>query len=236
VVNVKPQAAEQAAEPYLALRSSLDGPTPAARVLGAVILTTAIATLPRIDQRVAIGLLACVVAATLAGRPNLKRLSLRLSIALVVIGMLILPFLLSGQGERAVHLSLRALGAATVALAFTSDLLGAELARALGALRAPTALVEVLEGLALQLDSLKTTCVRLLLARRLRGARGPLGAASILPELLVRSAERAERVDLARRLRGYHYVRPKRSFARHDSWALSIAFASAALLHALARL
>lgn len=228
-MNAKPRATEQS----LGLRDGLERPTPAGRVLGAMILTTAIATLPTIDQRVALGVLACVIAATLAARPNLKRLSLRLSMALVVIGMLVLPFLLSGQGERAVHLSLRALGAATVALAFTSDLLGPELARALGALRAPTALVEVLEGLTLQLDSLKTTCGRLLLARKLRGAHGFLGAASILPELLVRSAERAERVDLARRLRGYHYVRPERSFARQDVWPLSIAVASAALLHVL---
>ena len=230
-MTTKPRSAEQS----LGVPSTLERATPAGRVLGAIILTTAIATLPTVNQRVALALLACVIAATLAARPNLKRLSLRLSIALMVIGMLVLPFLLSGQLERAARLSLRALGAATVALAFTSDLLGAELARALGALRAPAALVEVLEGLTLQLDSLKTTCGRLLLARKLRGARGLRGSASVLPELLVRSAERAERVDLARRLRGYHYVRPERSFARQDIWPLSIAFASATLLHVLAR-
>jgi energy-coupling factor transporter transmembrane protein EcfT len=167
-------------------------------------------------------------------RPNLKRLSLRLGMALGMIGMLILPFIVIGDVESSARLGLRALGAATVALAFTSDLAGTDLARALGALRAPTAIVEVIEGLALQLDSLKATASRLVLARKLRGARGLASTVSILPELLVQSAERAERMDLARRVRGYCYVRPARSFRRQDIWPLLIATASAALLHALA--
>jgi energy-coupling factor transporter transmembrane protein EcfT len=197
-------------------------------------LTTSIATLPNVSGRVALAVLACALSALLLARPNLGRLSVRLGVALGVIGMLILPFLAIGDFERGIRLSLRALGAATVALAFTSDLAAPDLARALSALRAPTPLVEVIEGLTLQLDSLKGTYRRLLLARRLRGAQGWSGAASLLPELLVRSAQRAERLDLARRLRGYECQRPARSFGRQDILPLLVAAASAAILQALA--
>jgi energy-coupling factor transporter transmembrane protein EcfT len=197
-------------------------------------LTAAIATLPKVNGNVALALFLCAAAAILSARPNLKRLSMRLSIALSMIAMLIAPFILTGDVDRILLLSLRGVGAATVALAFTSDLSGMDIARALSVLRAPKPIVEVLEGLALQLDSLNNTAARLLLARKLRGARRFSGMNNILPELLVQSAERAERIDLARRLRGYQPSPPARTFARQDFWPLLIAGASAALLHTLA--
>jgi len=214
--------------------STLLEPTPAASVLGALLLTTAIATLPSMSGDVALAVFGCAAAAAAFSKPDLKRLSIRLGLALGLIGMLTLPFLISGDLTRAARLGLRALGAATVALTFTSRLSGTELARALGGLRAPAALVEVLEGLALQLDSLKRTAERLVLARRLRGARGIFGTLSVVPELLVRSAERAERLDLARRLRGYEYARSRSHLSRQDLWPLLTAVAGAVLLHALA--
>jgi energy-coupling factor transporter transmembrane protein EcfT len=128
---------------------------------------------------------------------------MRLSLVLAIILGLVAPFVVSGDWGSAARLGLRALGAATIALLFTSDLSSSALAGALRTLRAPVALVEVIEGLALQLDSLRNVAARIVLARKLRGARGLRGNVTILPELLVRSAERAERVDLARRLRGY---------------------------------
>ena len=215
-------------------RSSSPEPTPGARVLSALVVTFAIATLPSVTGWVALGVLACALGAASVAKPNLKRLSVRLGAALGMVAALLLPFLLVGDFERAAKLGLRALGAATVALAFTSRLSGTELARALGALRAPVALVEVIEGLASQLDTLKSTAKRILLARRLRGAQGIAGSVSVIPELLVRSAERAERLGLARRLRGFDHAQLKSKFGRQDIGPLLIAAISATLLHALA--
>ena len=215
-------------------RSSALEPTPGARVLSALVVTAAIATLPSVTGWVALGVLACAVGAASIAKPNLRRLSVRLGAALGMVAALLLPFLLVGDFERATKLGLRALGAATVALAFTSRLSGTERAHALGALRAPVALVEVIEGLASQLDTLKSTAKRILLARRLRGAQGIAGSISVLPELLVRSAERAERLGLARRLRGFDHAQLKSKFQRQDIGPLLLAALSATLLHALA--
>jgi len=215
-------------------RWDLDEPTPGARVLSALVVTAAIATLPSVTGWVALGVLGCAVGAACFAKPNLKRLSLRLGAALAMVGALLLPFLLAGDFERAMKLGLRALGAATVALTFTSRLSGTELAHALGALRAPVALVEVIEGLASQFDTLKSTAKRIMLARRLRGAHGVSGTISVLPELLVKSAERAERLGLARRLRGFDHAQLKSKFQRQDIGPLLLAAISAALLHALA--
>ncbi len=215
-------------------RWAFDEPTPGARVLSALVVTAAIATLPSVTGSVALGVLGCAAGAACFAKPNFKRLSLRLGAALGMVGALLLPFLLVGDVERAMKLGLRALGAATVALTFTSRLSGTELAHALGALRAPVALVEVIEGLASQLDTLRSTAHRILLARRLRGAHGLSGSISVLPELLVQSAQRAERLGLARRLRGFDHAQLKSKFQRQDLGPLVLALASAMLLHALA--
>lgn len=212
----------------------LDEPTPGARVLAALVVTAAIATLPSMTGSVALGVLACAAGAACFAKPDFKRLSLRLGAALGMVAALLLPFLLVGDIDRAMKLGLRALGAATVALTFTSRLSGTELAYALGALRAPVALVEVIEGLASQLDTLRSTARRILLARRLRGAQGLSGTISVLPELLVRSAERAERLGLARRLRGFDHAQLKSKFQRQDVGPLLLALLGATLLHALA--
>ena len=214
--------------------SALDEPSPGARVLSALVVTAAIATLPSMTGSVALGVLGCALGAACFAKPDLKRLSLRLGATLGMVGALLLPFLLTGDIERAMRLGLRALGAATVALTFTSKLSGTELAHALGALRAPVALVEVIEGLASQLDNLRSTAQRILLARRLRGAHGVAGTVSVIPELLVRSAERAERLGLARRLRGFDHAQLRSRFQRQDLGPLLLAAASATLLHALA--
>lgn len=209
-------------------------PSPGARVLAALIITTGIATLPRIGGAVALAILGCCVVAALVSKPDLRRLSLRLTATLAMLGALLLPFVVGGDGEQAARLGLRALGAATIALTFTSRLTGIDLARAFGALRAPVALVEVLEGLSSQLDNLQSTAQRILLARRLRGAHGVRGTLSIIVELLVRSAERAERLGLARRLRGYDYTQLRSSFGRNDWVPVLVATAGAFGLHLLA--
>lgn len=225
---------QRSAAVVLRERWALDDPTPGARVLSALMVTAAIASLPSMTGYVALGVLGCAVGAACFAKPNFKRLSLRLGAALGMVAALLLPFLLAGDVERAMKLGLRALGAATVALTFTSRLSGTDLAHALGALRAPVALVEVIEGLASQLDTLRSTAKRISLARQLRGARGVTGSISVLPELLVRSAERAERLGLARRLRGFDHAQLKSRFQRQDCAPILLALVSATLLHVLA--
>lgn len=206
--------------------------SPAARVLSALILSVGLALLPHVGGAVGVAIAGLVIACTLLCRPNLKRLSVRLSLALGVIVGLVAPFLLSGDIDNATRLGLRALGAATIALLFTSDLSSSALAGALRTLWAPVAFVEVLEGLALQLDSLRNLAGRIVLARRLRGASGLRDSVTILPELLVRSAERAERLDLARRLRGYDVKRRARMTAL-DLLAPLLSASAALSLHVL---
>lgn len=207
--------------------------SPAARVASALLLSAAIAFLPHVAKTLGFAIAALVVGCALLCRPNFKRLSLRLSLALLVIVALAVPFVISGEPGTAARLGLRALGATTIALLFTSDLSSSALASALHTLRAPISLVEVIEGLALQLDSLRGVASRIVLARKLRGARGLRGNATVLPELLVRSAERAERVDLARRLRGYDAKR-RTPMTSADLPVLLISGAAALALHLLA--
>jgi energy-coupling factor transporter transmembrane protein EcfT len=76
---------------------------------------------------------------------------------------------------------------------------------------------------------------RLSLARQLRGVRGFSLVHGAVPELLIRSAERAERVQLARELRGAHLSTPKVAWRGADMLFVVAAAISGLSLHLLLR-
>jgi len=69
-------------------RWAFDEPTPGARVLSALVVTAAIATLPSMTGSVALGVLGCALGAACFAKPDFKRLSLRLGATLGMVGAL----------------------------------------------------------------------------------------------------------------------------------------------------
>jgi energy-coupling factor transporter transmembrane protein EcfT len=205
-----------------------------ARLISTLILTLSLAALPHIRGWVAPFVALSLVTAMLILRPNLAQVARRFALCVPMIAALAVPFLLGGQFEAAARFTFRALSAALVVLTFTAGMSPADLARALASLRVPQSLVEVVDGLLLEFDSLAPVARRIVLAQRLRGARGLSIFVRLVPELLVQSAERAARVDLARRLRGYSTSRDARTLAPADLLSVFGAVSCALLMHVLA--
>jgi cobalt/nickel transport system permease protein len=113
-----------------------------------------------------------------------------------------------------------------------------QLGGALAALRVPYAIAGVIETMLRQVAHVTSEGRRIRLALELRGAHGSGLTLTLLGALLVRSVQRAERVDLAMRLRGYDPGRAA-ELARlraSDAPALALAIAAALTVHALPRL
>lgn len=193
-----------------------------------VVLAAGIATAP-LGSLASRGLLAALVLAVLGlARPRPRWLARRLGPPLVGLAALLLPLVLVSSAERSAEIVARAVGAAVVAAAVASTLALAELGPALAALGVPRALSSAVHALLWQLEHVGAEGRRLILARQLRGARrfGP----EVLAQLLFRTAARAERVDLAMRLRGASAPAAGR-ISRRDLPALCAALAAAVALH-----
>lgn len=115
----------------------------------------------------------------------------------------VLPWLLAGDLDRAARLGARALGVLGMALGLSGVHRAAELPPALRSLGAPAALAGVVATMLAQAEVAKDEGRRLVLARQLRGAVATAARAEVLSAWFARTVGRAERVDVARRLRGY---------------------------------
>lgn len=175
-------------------------PGPAARLAGLIVLAAGIATATLASTTSRALLVAILAGVLLVTRPSPRWLALRLAPVLLGLGALLVPLLVGGGGARAPEILARALGAALVAISIASTIPLAELGSALATLGVPRSLASTVHTLLWQLEHVGGLGRRLILARQLRGARrfGP----EVLAQLLVRTTGRAERVDLAMRLRG----------------------------------
>ncbi len=182
----------------LLIRSS----SAAGRLLAGAIAVVGLAT-ARLDTAALAASAAVVLLAVGTARPRPGTLALRALPAIGVIAAVLAPLLLSGESARAGLLGMRALFAVSVALSIASTVPLAEVPGALGALGVPDALCAVTGTMLRQLGAVRDEGRRLVLARKLRGARGPALGAGTLATLLLRTADRAGRVELAMRLRGY---------------------------------
>ncbi len=211
--------------------------SPAARLLSALVIVTALATLPLAAPAGLLGAGIIVIALLSSVRPRWGVLGKRLLPALLMIAALVMPLLLSGNGTRAAAVSARAALAVLAALAFAETLRPEELGAALRALRVPPALAEVVGALLRQLEALGGEARSIALARRLRGAHGPALSADALATLLIRAHDRAERTELAQRLRGFgaEAATQKARLRRGDGALLALSGLAATVLHASAR-
>ncbi len=207
--------------------------SPAARLLCGALLVAAIATAP-IGSPTALAISSAVLLiALLVTQPRPRPLARRALPAVLLIAALVLPLVVAGETHRALAMGARATLAVGVALAMAASLRLDELPGALAALRVPRALAAVVETMLRQLDSVRDEGRRIVLARRLRGARGWGVGPEVLSALFVRTSARAERVELAMRLRGYSpdAARERARLGRGDVPLICLAVAMALLLH-----
>jgi cobalt/nickel transport system permease protein len=211
--------------------------SPAARLLCSAIVVVGLATAPR---RLSSGLasLALVLFVLWAASVAWRRLLWRGLVLALTSSALLVPLAVTGRAADALFSGARVLCAGVAALGFAATLPVAELAAALGALRVPRSLTGTIEIMLRQLVELEREGRRIALALALRGARGRVLATSTAGALFVRSIERAERVDLAMRLRGYDPGSPAPSarLRAADAPALCVALACALSVHVVAQL
>lgn len=126
----------------------------------------------------------------------------RLGPALLVVAAVLAPTALVNAELALLRLARATLATASV-VALTVHVRPADVAGALRALRLPPIFVGVVETMLRQSSVLGSEARTLVLARRLRGGTGLGAGPGLLVELFERSLARAERADLAARLRGY---------------------------------
>ncbi len=206
--------------------------SPVARITCLVVLAAGIATAPlgSSSSRWALALL--LLALLLITRPRFSWLARRLGPALLALGALLVPLALSMDLARVVVIALRAVGAALASACLASTIPLRELGPALVAVGTPRSLASAVHTLLWQLDHVGAEGRRLMLARRLRGAErfGP----EVLSQLLVRTAARAERVDLAMRLRSADGAPEASRFGAVDALVCLSALAVVVALHGIA--
>ena len=207
-------------------------PSVAARLVGAVLLAMGLATAPLTEPAALFAALAVVAAVLAIARPRISTLLSRGLLALFAIVALALPIALSDP-MRGASIAIRATLATTAVLAITSSIPFARLGPALAALGLPRGFSAVVTTLLRQLGSLGSEARRLQLARTLRGASGRALSGELVAALLTRSAARAERAELAMRLRGYDERQklPGTSLVASDGALLCSAALAAALVH-----
>jgi energy-coupling factor transporter transmembrane protein EcfT len=176
--------------------------SPAARLLCLVILVTSVATAPLSRTGLVSGVAVALTVLVIA-RPPLRQTLRRIGAGAVLISAVLLPLALVGETQRAMLLMARAAAALLVAVAFAGTLKLSDVASGCRALGIPSYAVRVIETMLRQVSVLREVGQRIVLARKLRGARGTSASGEVFATLLLHSAERAQRSALAMRLRGF---------------------------------
>jgi energy-coupling factor transporter transmembrane protein EcfT len=212
------------------------GASPSGQLVVAIALVAAIATAPL--GRGALSAAAFVTTVAVIAFGQARRIGRAAVPMLLMIGASIVPIAVSSSTERAGLVALRALLAATTAMAVAGATTKESLAPALGALGVPGVVAAVLASALRQTTVLRTEGRRLLLARKLRGRAGYGDGAALLGILFARAATRAERVELAMRLRGFapEQAMERMRLGRRDAPLVAIAGAAAAAIHLAGRL
>jgi energy-coupling factor transporter transmembrane protein EcfT len=205
-------------------------------VLACLILLVAVATVP-LGQTALYACLSVAFLVILATRPVPRTFVIRALGALFLTCAFVAPIALGEHPRQALLVGARAGSAIVIALCFAAELRATEVASALYALRLPALLVMVVETMLRQLGSIKHIAERVVLARRLRGARGSAFSGEVLSALFILSADRAERVALGMRLRGYGPDTARRigKLGASDIALIVVAGATAIVLHTAAR-
>lgn len=209
------------------MKSNSLAPTPAGRIATSLLLVAGVATAPERAWPAALALAALCLVLT---RPRpawfLKRALLGLLPLLAMTAALALD-----DTARALAVGARALAALVIALSMAGTLDLASLPGALRALGAPRALSATIHAMLWQLEHIADEGRLLVLARRLRGDARSAGP-EVLAQLLIRTAARAERVDLAMRLRGADGLPPPRQRLRaRDGAAIALGAGTVVALH-----
>ncbi len=209
--------------------------SPAARLAACIVVVSAVGTAPAGSGRGTLVSLVVAMAVVVAASPSARWIFTRGALAMAPLAALIAPLALESP-ESAAWLAVRSILATLVALGFAATLGGAELPRALRGLGVPASLSRIIETMTRQIATAGSDLRRLVLARRLRGARF---AASVdaVAVAVGRGAVRAERIGLAMRLRGAtraSCARPGR-LRLGDARLLALAAAFAVAAHAGAR-
>jgi energy-coupling factor transporter transmembrane protein EcfT len=210
--------------------------TPAGRVLCAAIVVTALATAPLGSLPAAFAAVAITLLTLAATRPQKRGLWQKLWPGLLLIAALVLPLVAAGRHSEASALAARAVLTLLSAIGFAHSLRPDELGAALYGLRVPPALASVVVTLLRQLKVIRAEARAIGLARRLRGARGVALGGDALALLLIRVAARAERVELAQRLRGFGGSAARAGLRVPDFAALALASVLGVALHTVGRL
>lgn len=217
--------------------SAVARPSVAARVLSLLVIAVGIATAPRQVTSSLVASAAIALGLIAMARPEPAAFARKAAMGALAISAIAFPIAWSDL-ERALWLGGRAAAALLAALALASTIPPAELGPALSALGAPRGVSAVVASLLRQTGSIAAEGRRLALARSLRGATGIGASTEMLAALLARSASRAERVELALRLRGYD-ERVRRAGVRlalGDAPAIVAALSAAIAVHWVARI
>ena len=206
--------------------------TPSGRLLCCVVLVAGTATAP-VAMRATLWMSALIaIAVVVLARPTWRTWWRRALPALLMIGALLVPLAVVRVPDAAA-IAVRATIVVVIALGFAATLRLEQLAPALRGVGLPASLAGVIETMLRQLSVVRDEGRRLALARRLRGARGRTWGAETVSALLVRTITRAERTELAMRLRGgADAVRLSHARLRlHDAPAVLVSAVAATAMH-----
>lgn len=209
--------------------------THTARVVSGILVVFGLSTAPVPSTTSLLTAVVAVVAWIALLRPDPRALLTLVLPALGITAVVCLP-LFFRDGSRGAFILARASLSTIAAASFAAGLRPTELVSALRTLRIPAPFATVLATMLRQALTLREEGRRLVLARKLRGARGLAVGPDVVARLLARTAARADRVDLAMHLRGHGaHTAPRAPLEKRDVLGLFCAVVIGISPHLAAR-